>query len=113
MSVIMDMLKALGKQSPIFHSEADFQHALASEVHQRFLGASVRLERPLTTASGQLHLDVLLMREADILAIELKSTIRAACHCGWGGEQFALKEQSAQDPGRYDFIKDIERLEHS
>jgi hypothetical protein len=27
-------------------------------------------------------------------------------------EQYRLKDQSTQDVGRYDFIKDIQRLEH-
>ncbi|MBI3914108.1 MAG: hypothetical protein HY327_07980 [Chloroflexi bacterium] len=110
MSPIAESLNTLSKYRPVFHSEADFQHAFAWEIHQRFPTASIRLERPFLSGNNQLHLDILVIREADILAIELKYKTRGLS-LRLGDEQFALKDQSAQDLGRYDFIKDIQRLE--
>ena len=43
------VLTALAKQRPIFHSEADFQHAIAWEMHKHLPRASVRLERPIAS----------------------------------------------------------------
>ena len=44
------------------------------------------------------------------IAVELKYKTKKV-HLRYGGEQFALQDHSAQDLGRYDFVKDIERLE--
>ena len=44
------------------------------------------------------------------IAIELKYKTRKL-DIAYGGEDFHLLDQSAQDAGRYDFIKDIGRLE--
>lgn len=38
------VMSALAKDRPVFHSEADFQHALAWEIHRRWPETSVRLE---------------------------------------------------------------------
>ena len=32
--LVSDALEALAEQRPIFHSEADFQHAIAWEIHK-------------------------------------------------------------------------------
>lgn len=46
-----------------------------------------------------------------VIAIELKYKTRAL-RAHIGSEHFALRSQSAQDLGRYDFIKDIGRVEN-
>ncbi len=107
---IPEVMKALGTQRPIFHSEADFQHAFAWEIQRRLPNASIRLERPVSPKNRQLHLDVLITLETKLFAIELKYKKRDL-ECQVGGEQFVLRGDSAEDCGRYDFIKDIERLE--
>ena len=43
---IPKIMNELSKLRPIFHSEADFQHALAWEVHRCFPEAAIRLELP-------------------------------------------------------------------
>ena len=110
---IPEVLTGLAKQRPIFHSEADFQHAIAWEIHQRLPRASVRLERPIVVShlNKLLHVDVWIEQDGDILAIELKYKTRAL-QVLVGNEQYALRSQSAQDIGRYDFIKDVERVEN-
>jgi hypothetical protein len=104
---------ALADQRPVFHSEADFQHAIAWEIHKHLPGAAVRLERPVEVShlNKRLHVDIWIEQDSYVIAIELKyktSALRAHI----GSEHFALRSQSAQDLGRYDFIKDIGRVEN-
>lgn len=108
---VQKTLIALAVRRPIFHSEADFQHALAWEIHERLPKASVRLELPVEVNKQNLHIDIWIVTDAKVLAIELKYKTRKLS-CFSANEQFRLKDQSAQDIGRYDFIKDIQRLEH-
>jgi len=94
----------------IFHSEADFQHAFAWELHRQFPDASIRLEKPVATKEGVAHLDILVQSGAALIAIELKyksSKFSAVVD----GETYNLRNHGAQDLGRYDFMKDIRRLE--
>jgi hypothetical protein len=76
-------------------------------------GASVRLERPVEVSQTNklLHVDVWIEQDGDILAIELKYKTRALI-VPIGDEQYVLRNQSAPDIGRSDFVKDIERIEH-
>ncbi len=107
---VIDVLTSLAKKRPIFHSEADFQHAFAWEIHQRLPHASIRLERPIPIRPSPLHLDVWVKDKGRVSVSELKYKTRAL-RFEVGGEPFALKDQSAQDLYRYDFIKDVQRLE--
>jgi hypothetical protein len=107
---ISEILAILAKKRPIFHSEADFQHAFAWEIQQKLPNASVRLELPIQVENQFLHIDVWVAYQDQVLAVELKYKTRALS-VEVDGEQYRLKSQSAQDVGRYDFIKDIQRLE--
>lgn len=105
-----EVMTALARGRPVFHSEADFQHAFAWELHCRLPDASVRLELPLRFPDRKLHLDIYATLGQTILAVELKYKARPL-HLEVNGEAFHLTSQAAQDLGRYDFIKDIHRLE--
>ena len=107
---IADVMNALSQQRKVYHSEADFQHVFAWEVHRRFPDSSVRLEMPLRTNGKTLHLDFLIKLPDLSLAVELKYKTRKLL-LNVDGEDFQLANHSAQDIGRYDFIKDICRLE--
>ncbi len=103
------LLARLAQTRPVFHSEADFQHAFAWAAHQADPQVQVRLE---THPAADIRLDLLLARP-DLnacTAIEFKYLTS-----GWSGtvdgEQFTLKHQSAQDIRGYDVVKDIARLE--
>lgn len=101
----------LSKRRPIFHSEADFQHELAWEIRKAIPNSQVRLEYPLGLAEQRAsRLDIWLPNEE--IAIELKYCTRKFT-CTWNSESFELKGQSAQDTRRYDFLKDIQRLEQT
>lgn len=104
-------MTTLASQRKAYHSEADFQHALAWELHRQFPDSSVRLERPLRANGKLLHLDFLIQLQDRSIAIELKYKTRKLV-IDAELESLSLKEHGAQDLGRYDFIKDIERLEN-
>jgi hypothetical protein len=108
---ITDVLSSLAQQRSIFHSEADFQHAFAWEIHSRMPNAAIRLEFPVANQNKLLHVDIWITQHEQILALELKYKTRALAHAV-GDESFKLLNQSAQDIGRYDFIKDVQRLEY-
>jgi len=109
---ISDLMNNLANQRKVYHSEADFQHAFAWEIHRLLPKSSVRLEMPLKNANGKtLHLDILIQSPDRTIAIELKYKTRKLL-TDIDGETFSLTSHSAQDTGRYDFIKDIIRLEN-
>lgn len=110
MKEIHDILRGLATRRPLFHSEADFQHALAWQIHQESPNAKVRLELPVQVGNSGLHIDIWIEDQDTITAIELKYKTRSLLVQS-GSEHFRLKNQSAQDIGRYDFLKDIQRLE--
>lgn len=102
------LMKSLSKQRPIFHSEADFQHALAWRIHETMPGCQVRLEYPFPHEEKRMHLDIWIPTEG--VAIELKYfTTRLELDCD--SEPFALKDQAASDLARSGFLDDVQRLE--
>ena len=108
---VVDVMSTLATQRKAYHSEADFQHAFAWEIHSQFPKSSIRLERPLHTNGKKLHLDFLVQLRQGLVAVELKYKTRKLS-VEVAGEAFNLASHSAQDIGRYDFIKDIIRLEN-
>lgn len=103
------ILAQLRTKRPLFHSEADFQHALAWQIHEQFPMYSMRVEYPMQPGRQE-HLDILVLDQIEALAIELKYKT-ASLFSVVNGELYSLKNHSAQDCGRYDFVADIERLE--
>jgi hypothetical protein len=68
----LDMHGLIGRLSsgrPIFHSEADFQHALAWLIHSESPRAQIRLE---TRPERGIRLDLLVVVGGERIAIELK-----------------------------------------
>ena len=99
------LMEGLAKKRPVFHSEADFQFALAWEIREKNL--AVRLEYP-RKPNEKRYLDVWLPKVR--VAIELKY-FKKKLDVEVGGERFALSNQGAQDINRYRFVCDIERVE--
>jgi hypothetical protein len=104
------ILTRLSSRRPVFHSEADFQHALAWELQQHDHAANIRLEKRISKDGPHVHLDLLVQSNSHELAIELKYKTRAV-KLAHADEQYDLLNQHAQDIGRHDFIKGIRRLE--
>lgn len=105
-------LKSLSEIRKVFHSEADFQFAYAWQLKECFQDAEVRLEFPIchNGASKRLYLDLLLTINGIRYGVELKYKTRLL-NLELNGEWYGLKNQSAQDCGRYDFMFDLQRLE--
>ena len=99
----------LSKVRSVFHSEADFQHAFAWELHNLSPDLSIRLEYKPPQIESRIYLDIWASGKDASYAIELKYKTRMLRV--EAEETFHLLNQSAQDVGRYDFLKDIQRLE--
>ncbi|ATG51174.1 hypothetical protein CFK38_06270 [Brachybacterium vulturis] len=111
------VMSELSNKRPVFHSEADFQHAFAQLLAEKFTGLDVRLEMPyraIGSPAPNLRTVVdLYCREPageGVTAIEFKYRTRE-WHGNVPGEKFRLLDHSATDLGRRDFVHDIERLE--
>ena len=93
---IHSILASLASRRPIFHSEADFQHALAWELQLENPKVHIRLEKQVATVGSRVHLDLLLQSSTDEVAIELKYKTRAT-NLVYADEEYRLRNQSAQD----------------
>ena len=101
------IMASLAQTRPVFHSEADFQHAFAWHVRQKMPDEQIRLEyKPLL--KKRLYVDLWLPKMG--LMVELKYRTRSL-EMMHADELYHLRQQGAQDIGRYDFCKDIRRLE--
>ncbi|MEO6700226.1 MAG: hypothetical protein ABI140_02815 [Jatrophihabitantaceae bacterium] len=101
------LLANLAARRPIFHSEADFQHALAWQFQLRHPDAQLRLE---TRPRRHIHLDLCVRLPDRRIAIELKYLV-ARFEGDVDGEPFNLSNGGAQDISRHDVVKDIVRVE--
>lgn len=104
---VAEPMNDLARDRPVFHSEADFQHSLAWCMHESIPNGEVRLEfKPFP--SEPMYLDIWLPGIG--VAVELKYPTRML-NLQHQGESFDVRDQRAQDTRRYDFLRDIERLE--
>ena len=105
---IAGLLTGLAENRKVFHSEADFQHALAWHIHQTKPKSQIRLEFPMPVEHRKMYVDIWLPVEK--IAIELKYVTRKL-ELKLNEELFALRNHAAHPPRRYDFLDDIQRLE--
>lgn len=103
------VMAELAEERPIFHSEADFQFALAWRIAEMKAGRGIRLEKPFQHDGGMKSLDLWLTTPGTPVELKYRTRSFRILH---GSEEFTLKEHSARDQGRYDFIADIVRIEH-
>lgn len=104
---VVGALSGLAARRPVFHSERDFQHALAWQIQVNYPQAEIRLE---TRPRRSVHLDMFIRLAGMRTTIELKYPV-AALHAAIGEESFDLPQQSANDISRHDVIKDVTRIE--
>jgi hypothetical protein len=106
---LMDRLAAV---RPIFHSEADFQFALAWELQKHYPKAIVRLERRFPGHAGtkSIYIDIWVELAGVQYPIELKYQTKAL-HTAVGSEVFELRSHGAEDNLGYDFLYDLKRIE--
>lgn len=105
---LVEIMSKLGRQRPLFCSEADFQHTLAWELHAE--GAQPLLEWPCPVLGKGAHVDILVPSKTGGLAVELKYKTRSLT-VPIRGQECSLKDHGAQDQGRYDFLHDLSRME--
>ncbi len=109
---ISSVLHKLAEIRPIFHSEADFQFALAWELQRHYPTAQVRMERrfPAHAGTKSMYIDIWAEYEGVQYPIELKYQTKAL-QTAVGNEVFELRGQGAEDNLGYDFLKDLKRIE--
>lgn len=107
---IENVLDSLSKKRPVFHSEADFQCALAWEIHEMYSDFNIRLEKKEEIYGKEIYPDIFIFKKDRIYILELKYKTREL-KITMPKEEYHLKNQGAHDINRYDFCKDIERLE--
>jgi hypothetical protein len=101
-------MERLAVKRPIFHSEADFQHALAWEVQIAHPEAAIRLEKRMALEPS-VQLDIVIDLDGRPMGVELKY-LRRGMTAEIAGERFTLAT-GADDHGRYFAIADLARLE--
>ena len=104
-------MKSLSNKRRIFHSEADFQFALAWEIKENYKDdVNIRLEYPV----DKMNIDIVVFfgeNNKQMIPIELK-WLRTKFECYIGGEKFQLALSGADAEVRYDCLKDIKRIEN-
>lgn len=112
-----EILKELAKKRKFFVSEADFQLALAWKLKKHKDIKEVLLEYPIkgtikNDPNKVIHLDILAIdTDGKWIPIELKYKTKGCELTLKDGTPVTLANQSAQDIGRYLFLRDIQRIE--
>jgi hypothetical protein len=108
------VIDRLAAKRPVFHSEADFQHAFGQALNMLDSTLDVRLEVPHgKDAVARRYIDMLCHGSERSTAVEFKYFTAA-----WTGddpttgESVTLREHAATDLARRNFVFDIARLEH-
>lgn len=124
------LVKELAREEKIFLCEAQFQFELAWKLREYFekqkKNVSIHLEYPnckeykkevktdeLNSADEKhrLYYDIVLERDNIYCIIELKYKTKKE-KIKYLDRAIELKDQAAQDLGRYDFLKDVYRIEN-
>ena len=104
------LMEQLAQVRPLFHSEADFQHALAWAVRERYGDAQIRLEVPAFPRTRD-RLDVQVLLDGYAIPVEVKYWKGRLVHTTPTKEEYRLANRGAQDIERAGFIRDIARVE--
>lgn len=107
---IRQVIKTLKQKRKVFTSEADLQLELAWVIKELYPHAIVRREY-CPDFNLNMHIDILVIINNRWIPIELKYKTKKLEFSDKDGCYYNLKEQSAQDTGCYDYIKDISRIE--
>lgn len=105
-----NILKELSEERPIFHSEADFKFALAWKIKEEVSPEKIIIEYPVSISDKRIYIDIYFKKDNNEYFLELKYKTKKF-EVDYEEMKYILKDQKACDLGRYDFIKDISRLE--
>lgn len=103
------LMKGLAERRPIFRVERDFQNSLSEYIVESTLESEFSLEFPSFRNENK-RLDIWLPKAQTLIELKYKTQ---KLHIRNNGKFFDLKNQSADDLARYDFLKDIQRLERA
>jgi hypothetical protein len=103
-------LRQLSEKRPAFHSESDFQHAFAWQLHLQHPNIELRLEYSHLVSGRPIHIDIIAKGNGLKIPIELKYKVKKQNFVAID-EEYALSYQGAHCQGRFDFLKDIARIE--
>jgi len=104
---VAKVIDSLSRRRKIFHSKNDFQNGIAREI-ERTYNTGVCIDYRHSAMTDRTRLEIWLPVEKVALKIRYRTR---AISCRINGEDFELRNHSAQDQGRYSYIADIERLE--
>lgn len=106
-NTIQNLLQTLAARGQIFCSEMDFQLHLAWLMKES--GFELSLEYDPKCFEANASLDIMIWKP-EAVAVELKyKTLLLETEVG--GRPLRLKNHGAQDIGRYDFFRDVSRVE--
>jgi hypothetical protein len=105
--LISRAIERLAERRPLFHSEADFQLALAWQLQQDEPSAELRLEKRIDVP--RVELDILSVLDGRRYGLGLKFP-RSKLDVEVAGERFVLRT-GAPVLDRYDVLRDVARLE--
>ena len=108
---IEKVLLSLSQNRKVFFSEADFQFSLALEIQKEYPEVDVRPEYCPYELHKNMHIDILVIKDGLWIPIELKYKTKGEL-INYNNEVYHLKNHGAQDLGRYDFLKDVSRIEY-
>lgn len=107
---VRQVMNALSELRPVFHSEADLQHSFDRILWETDSAIHTRLEA--RQGDHREYLDLLVIGPDGQTAIEFKDWTRSWLgDAGKGAERYSLRNHSATDLARRNFVFDIERLE--
>ena len=106
------ILMELAVQRPVFQNEMDFQFSFAWQIKMKFPNWNIRFEKNLTDEEDEKRKMDLWIEGENTYAIELKYPTQELFH-EVNNEIFKLRNKSAVDYARYDFLKDIKRMEEA
>ena len=112
-SWIQCLMQELAESHPLFHSESYFQHELAGLLHRK--GYKIKKEETFKygkDGKDKMRLDIWLHKEK--VAIEVKyrtSKLDKELLVNRRCELFQLRNQSAANIARYNYLKDVKKLE--
>lgn len=107
---IKDIIKRLGENKRIFNSEAQFQFELGMELQKKHPVYKVLFEVLSKEGKKSERIDIVIAdNNGSYIAIELKyNTCKLICE----NPKLELIEQGGSNNVRYDFLKDVTRIEH-
>lgn len=112
---ISNTLSNLSKNRQLFCSEADFQQALAWQIHEDYKEDKVFLEYPLTIQQDgkdkPIRVDIVVKHDEEYIPIELKYLTKKL-KIKEPEVEFELKNQGARDIRMHDVLADVERIEN-